>query len=283
MIDRICVGVDGSACSWHAAAVGLAIADRTDASVDVVRVLTDAESPDADDAWNGDRVLDELEEAVDPSTLDGLDVRGHAIEGSPADAIADFAAERDADLLILGRRGLDGLGDRLLGSVVHAVLRKADRPVLTVPVGESFELRDLLVPTDGSDAAERAAHWGAHLASLHGSSAHTCYVLDLAREGGLFSAGGLSETEIDRMAADRDEHVDRLADALRETDPDLSVERAILRDEPDAGIAEYVDREGIDLVVMSTSGARNATGQVIGSVTAAVLERVDVPVLAVPR
>ena len=65
----------------------------------------------------------------------GLDAqpRTTARNGSVAGAILDVADELDAEAIVLGSRGLTGLKSLLLGSVSHAVLQQADRPVVVVP------------------------------------------------------------------------------------------------------------------------------------------------------
>jgi nucleotide-binding universal stress UspA family protein len=58
--------------------------------------------------------------------------RGATIWGT----ILDEAAAIDASAIVLGSRGLMGLKSLLLGSVSHAVLQHADRPVIVVPSRE---------------------------------------------------------------------------------------------------------------------------------------------------
>ncbi len=50
-----------------------------------------------------------------------------------ADALAAFAVERNAALIVVGSRGRSAWRKIVLGSVAVAVLRQAERPVLTVP------------------------------------------------------------------------------------------------------------------------------------------------------
>lgn len=47
--------------------------------------------------------------------------------------ILSVARDLDADLLVVGTRGQGGLRSFLLGSVSHAIVQHADRPVLVVP------------------------------------------------------------------------------------------------------------------------------------------------------
>jgi nucleotide-binding universal stress UspA family protein len=62
-------------------------------------------------------------------------------EGDIAGMILRVAADVEADLVVLGTRGLSGVKSLLLGSTSDAVLHHADRPVLVVPSGELAEHR----------------------------------------------------------------------------------------------------------------------------------------------
>lgn len=59
--------------------------------------------------------------------------RSEARQGDIAHTILVAAAEIDADVIVMGTRGLGGVKSFLLGSVSHAVLQHADRAVLVVP------------------------------------------------------------------------------------------------------------------------------------------------------
>jgi nucleotide-binding universal stress UspA family protein len=64
----------------------------------------------------------------------GLDVKALLLEGATAERIVAEAARQGARLIVLGSHQRGTIGEWLLGSVAHEVLRKAPCPVLVVPV-----------------------------------------------------------------------------------------------------------------------------------------------------
>jgi len=59
--------------------------------------------------------------------------RVEACGTSVAATILDVAKEIDADAIVVGTRGRGGIKSLLLGSVSHAVVQHADRPIVVVP------------------------------------------------------------------------------------------------------------------------------------------------------
>ncbi|MEW9668562.1 universal stress protein [Ammoniphilus sp. 3BR4] len=58
--------------------------------------------------------------------------RTFIMEGSPAQAILEFAKENEASLIVMGSRGLSGVKELFLGSVSHYVVQQATCPVFIV-------------------------------------------------------------------------------------------------------------------------------------------------------
>lgn len=87
-----------------------------------------------DDA-NAKRATQVAEEGAALARDAGLDAtpRTAPRAGAMAETILDQADAVNADAIVLGSRGRGGIGSFLLGSVSHAVLQSADRPVLIVP------------------------------------------------------------------------------------------------------------------------------------------------------
>jgi nucleotide-binding universal stress UspA family protein len=98
------------------------------------RVAGDVDYEQLDDA-NAKRAEEVAEEGAALGRDVGLDStpRTSPRSGAMAETILDQADAVDADAIVLGSRGRGGVGSFLLGSVSHAVLQSADRPVLIVP------------------------------------------------------------------------------------------------------------------------------------------------------
>ena len=62
----------------------------------------------------------------------GVEVETHAREGQPAEVIIDIANQKQADLIVVGSRGLTGIKRYLLGSVSSKVSEHAPCNVMIV-------------------------------------------------------------------------------------------------------------------------------------------------------
>lgn len=98
------------------------------------------------DRSSEDQARERAEEGAGRARRAGLEpqARTRVRENSIAATILAQADEVGASAIVMGTRGLTGLKSLLLGSVSHAVLQHADRPVIVVPSPDV--------------ASERAAH-----------------------------------------------------------------------------------------------------------------------------
>jgi nucleotide-binding universal stress UspA family protein len=69
------------------------------------------------------------------SALDAASVpyRVEVLEGQPTEVILKTAAAEDADLVVVGRRGLGHIAERLLGSTSNQLVHHLDRPLVIIP------------------------------------------------------------------------------------------------------------------------------------------------------
>lgn len=135
---------------------------------------------------------------------------------------------------------------------------------------------DILVPTDGSPAADAAIEHAIDIASQYDSTVHALYVVDGAAYSTL-EAG--SEIVIEALEAEGTEATERVASAAAEAG--LESMTTVTTGTAYRTITEYIDEHGIDLVVMGTHGRRGLDRYLLGSVTERVVRTSDVPVLTV--
>jgi nucleotide-binding universal stress UspA family protein len=296
MYNRIAIAVDGSDEARRATRLGIRLGQGFEATVDVLSVveqkavrLTETSAERAQLRERGEAALTETEELASEF---GQTVTTKLLEGKPAVRISEYADERDADLIVVGRQGLTGLGRRLLGGVTERVLDRSDVPVLVVS-GEDNEgdveadYSRVPITTDGSENAHVAIPHGIAIAQRYGSDVHVLNVVGLQAAGGAFNAGGLEKEFLERLDARGQEAVDTVANKIEESASNLPVETAVERaasfEGAAAGVSEYIDENEIDLVIMGSRGRSNLKRQLLGSVASTVLRTVDVPVLVVKR
>lgn len=136
----------------------------------------------------------------------------------------------------------------------------------------------ILVPTDGSEHAHRAAEHARTLASAFDASVHVLAVVDVDAAAGPFSAGGVDEAYLDRLGAGADEALEDVEAAIG---GDIPVYTDRRKGHSSEEILSYVDEFGIDAIAMGTHGRTGVSRFVAGSVTETVLRQSPVPVLTV--
>lgn len=137
--------------------------------------------------------------------------------------------------------------------------------------------RDILIPTDGSDASVTALDHGMEIASSMGAEVHLLHVVDVGTE---MSAAGVGTIADDLTEALDEEAKEALNQAEQMADEaGVTTERAVLEGFPEDAIPQYSADNGIDLIVIGESEDSTLTEQLFGSTTEDVLESVTTSVL----
>ena len=144
MFSSIVVGTDGSETAGKAVLQATELARQVGASVSLVsayepvsgnRLREEKREVPKDMEWTvnpREDVEATLKEASEEVEGAGVKVDTFAREGDPADAILDVAEETNADLIVVGNKGMTGTKRFLLGSVPNKVSHHAPCSVLII-------------------------------------------------------------------------------------------------------------------------------------------------------
>lgn len=274
--------IDGSSYSQSVRDLTRWVAERTEASVELMHVLgrRGVGSEPADLSGNlklGARSallqeladLDEqkaklelkrgrllLEEAKSGLEEAGLSsVTSKLRHGDLIDAIGEF--EGDADLIIIGKRGEAADFAKLhLGSNLERVVRSATKPVLVA--SRAFKpINKFLIAFDGGESAMKAVR---HIAG-----------------GKLFTGLPCVLLCVGKPTDSLQEKLDDAAALLRKAG--YEVEASFEAGEPEDVIKNRIESDNIDLLVMGAYGHSRIRNLIIGSTTTEMVRSCQVPVM----
>ena len=290
MNDRpIAVGVDGSPASVRAARWAAATAEQRNRPLRLVTAfdwqlgayIASARHvvPDMDEIMASARELLAEVTVVLRRDHPNLRISDAFVAGVPKDVLV--AESRDAEMTVLGRRGLGGMASLLLGSVSTQVTTRGYGPIVVIP--DRAESRGpIVVGVDDSPVGSQEtlafafeeANWrDAELVAVHAwtpPGAADLYGRDLGTD----APPAPAETELRQLA-------EALA-GWREKYPDLVVRAELAAASPsDALVTHGRDAR---LIVVGAHTRSTVAGVLLGSVSRAVLHRAIGPVAVVrPR
>jgi nucleotide-binding universal stress UspA family protein len=199
--------------------------------------------------------------------------------GLPHEEILRLAEQTQADVIVMGAKGLSRVERYLLGGTTEKVVRRARCAVLTVHDGDPhLPAENILFPTDLSDYAHRTWPLVAELARLFKAKVHVAHIIDLPQL---------------RHQRPRDESMSNFGhklkvavrEQLQETFASSGVDHEIVVVEKQRGIGpgltELVDTLHTDLIVMPAHGKNPLAPPFIGGVTERVVRMAHCPVLTV--
>jgi nucleotide-binding universal stress UspA family protein/nitrite reductase/ring-hydroxylating ferredoxin subunit len=246
---RIVLATDGSQTAEVAERVACALAASTKGSVTVSHASLDPGGGDS-----------AVARALQIAEGRGVKTEVAFSPKDPADAIVAAAEELDAEIIVMGSRGLFR-GEQVIGSVARKVVTHAPCDVLLTratrerPADDAPPYRRILLATDGSATADRAARKTFALAKRLGASVTLVFV-------------GHPKTG-DLVLRDT-------AATIGEGEP---VGMLILDGDPAEQIVATADQEGYDLVVVGNRGMAGAKAALLGSVPRDVAENAPCDVL----
>jgi nucleotide-binding universal stress UspA family protein len=301
MLRHITAGVDGSTESLAAAHWAAREALRRGASLRLVHAwkwhLRPASSVPADLSereW-AQQILDRAVGSV-RAAHPGLRIVDQLVPDSAVAAL--LAAAEEAQLLVLGSRGLGGVAGFIIGSVSQRVVARSERPVVLVRAGEAsadehlpvsggvspdeipeIPFRDVVLGLDTRRPCDELIEFAFEAAHRYGAGLHVIHAFSVpCADGADLHAVTGSGPEI--LAAQERAVVATLRPWC-EKFPDVSVTESV--SEGRAATALVRASSGASLVVVGRRTRDSRLGTHIGPVTHAALHHIGCPVAVVPH
>ncbi|MFP8954101.1 universal stress protein [Natrialbaceae archaeon A-arb3/5] len=136
--------------------------------------------------------------------------------------------------------------------------------------------RSILVPTDGSDAAEAALDRALTIAEPTDAIVHVLTVVDTDGAPLRFDVETVHELE-----ESKNRLVDEITAALDGHGVDVT--GAVRRGRPAREIVRYAEEHDIDLLVIGRTGQQRVAAALLGSTTDRVVRTASIPVIVVPE
>ena len=134
---------------------------------------------------------------------------------------------------------------------------------------------NILVPTDGSRPAKRAAEHAIELAEQGGGTVHALYVMDMGDAAFVAIPDDIAETR-SRLEKKGTEFVGDIE--VMASEADVECVPAVKSGIAPERIIEYAEENDIDLIVMGKRGRSDPDKPAIGSITGRVVGLSEVPV-----
>lgn len=226
---------------------------------------------------HGEKVCVETKEMI--AREFGIEVNTLLCEGEPPEVILNMAAEKKADLIVLGTYGRKGLNRLLMGSVTSHVIVNSPVDVLVIKK-ECAECtgtyRSILVSYDGSGHSKNALDRACRLSKMDNGEVTVLYVIPRYEE-----MVGFLKTEAIKKNLFKE--AQKVIDGAKElaSKNEVSVKTEIREGHAADRILETATGLKNDLIVMGSYGWRGVNKAIMGSTTERVLIDATCPVLAV--
>lgn len=274
-MGEIIVGVDGSEGSRAALRWAARTADAKGVALRAVaawqypaRAATPAgpaklPGPDEMDQ----RTCDDLRALIREELEAGADqVEVQAGRGPAASVLLGAAAKVDADMLVVGARGLGGFTGLLLGSVSQQCVEHAACPVVVLRGGSDVSDGPIVIGLDGSEGADRALEWTIDLAEATGSDIIAVHAPGTGANNATLNA---ARHDLEQWCAPIKRH--GMAHEIRIDSGDA---RAV--------IVQAADDADASLLVVGTRGLGAIQGLLLGSVAGYIVRYSTRPIAVIP-
>ncbi len=223
----------------------------------------------------------------------GMPIQSAVKDGTAGEVIVNTANEINASLIAMSTHGRSGVSRMVYGSVADRVIHDAgNTPVFLVrPLADKAlpptQLKNVIVPLDGSKRAEAALPYAVAMAQKMNLTMHLIQIVNtiqLSAWGDTNYAGTVGGVpSVDLIASLEDAAKEYIAEvSARLESTRLKIMQKVIIGSPTWQIVSYATKLENSFVTMTTHGRTGVKRALIGSVADGVLRESGEPVLMVP-
>jgi nucleotide-binding universal stress UspA family protein len=269
MLEHILLPLDGSALAERVLPHAVALTKAFGSKLTLLRVVYQDEEQNTHGMVNpmdwqmrkteAESYLKSVQKRLDEIEID---TEAEIIEGKPAHQIIDYAKQNAVSLIIMSSHGSSGVSEWNINSTVQKVLLRALVPVMIIRAYQDphegltgLTYNKLLLPLDGSKRAECILPLAESISNVQSSKIVLTHIIE---EPCLPCQTPLSEDEksvIERLNEINLKESQKYLDQIKEHLNIENVETIINSSQkPTLALHDIIDREQIDLVLLSAHG-----------------------------
>lgn len=269
MLEHILLPLDGSALAERVLPHAVALTKAFDSKLTLLRVVFQDDDVDSHGIVNpmdwqmrkteAEAYLKSVQKRLEEIEIDS---KIKIVEGKPAHQIIEFARNQEASIIILSSHGRSGVSEWNINSTVQKVLLRALMPVMIVRAYQEahqeltgLKYKNLLLPLDGSKRAECILPLAESISAAQDSKLFLTHIIE---EPCLPCQTPLSDDEkavIEKLnqinIRESEKYLVHIKEQIKEENVETILDRS---QKPTIALHDIIDREQIDLVLLSAHG-----------------------------
>ena len=195
-----------------------------------------------------------------------------ALEGKPSEEIIKYAIKNEIDMIFIGRKGVTGIEELLIGSTTSRLIRASDIPVFVAPKNrKDVEIKKILSPIDFNELSFIELKYSISLAKQLNAKLFVTHISEFFN--------------FNVPVFERDKLINKINGKISDVAKEMNygIEKFIY-DIGDSSkkIKEISEKNKMDLVVMASHQRKGIEKFFLGSTTEKVLMVSNIPVLVLP-
>lgn len=270
LLKSILVAIDFTESSEDVLKNSITVAKTFNSKITLVHILPDDINNEKVGLLVKKAATAKLEEANDRIVKEGIETGSPILEyGNYCDKIVNASNKLGTNLIIVGSGNKLKGGALQLGTTTEKIIRKSNKPVFVVKIGQILDIKNIVCPVDFSKESGRALNSAIIISRMVGAKLVILSVYPEFKHN--FAQLDAAQINESRYL----EHKKEFSTFLETFNLiDLNFEKQIVGGHPSEEILKCIEKNSSDLLIMGTTGKSGISKILMGSVTERVIREV---------